>query len=180
MVYIFLADGFEEIEALTQVDYLRRAGIEIVTVGIESKCVCGAHGIPIVCDITIDDDIEEEKIEMIILPGGLKGVEGLKKCRKVSETIDYCAKNGKYIAAICAAPTLLAQKGLLKNKSAVCYPSMLSELRDCLNTNARVAIDGKYITASAAGVSEEFSFALIGALKGAEKADKIRADILAR
>ncbi len=180
MVYIFLANGFEEIEALTQVDYLRRAGIEIVTVGIESKCVCGAHGIPVVCDINIDEAFEKDKIEMIILPGGLKGVEGLKNCGKVSEIIDYCAENGKYIAAICAAPTLLAQKGLLKNKRAVCYPSMLSELHDCLNTDGRVVIDGKYITAAAAGVSEEFSFALISVLKGAEKADRVRTDILAR
>lgn len=180
MVYIFLANGFEEIEALTQVDYLRRAGVELYTVGIEDDCIYGAHNIPVVCDKTIREIDIDDRLEMIILPGGLGGVEGMTNCKKVNEIIDFCAENDKYIAAICAAPTILAKKGLLKGKHAVCYPAMLDELSECKNTAGRVAIDGKYITAAAAGVSEEFSFALIEALKGKATAEKVRTGIVAR
>lgn len=180
MVYIFLANGFEEIEALTQVDYLRRAGIDIVTVGIEDDCIYGAHNIPVVCDTTIDEAEISDDIEMIILPGGLGGVDGISACKKANDIIDYCVERGKYVAAICAAPTILAKKGYLKDKHAVCYPAMLDELSDCKNTDGRVAIDGKFITAAAAGVSEEFSFALIEALCGKEAAEKVRKGIVAR
>lgn len=180
MVYIFLAHGFEEIEALTQVDYLRRAGVEIETVGIESDCIFGSHNIPVICDIEIADIRLDENLEMIILPGGLGGVEGISESPEAMRAIDYCAKNGIYIAAICAAPTILAKKGLLNGKHAVCYPSMLDELSDCSDTSGRVAKDGKFITAAAAGVSEEFSFALIEALCTSEAAEKVRQSIVAR
>ena len=180
MVYIFLSNGFEEIEALTQVDYLRRAGIEIYTVGIEGDCIYGAHNIPVICDTTIDKVDTGDDLEMIILPGGLGGVDGISGCERALEIIDYCSKNDIYIAAICAAPTILAKKGYLNGKHAVCYPAMLDELSMCSNTDGRVAIDGKIITASAAGVSEEFSFELISILKGKETAEKIRSGIVAR
>lgn len=181
MVYIFLANGFEEIEALTQVDYLRRAGIELYTVGIEGDCIYGAHNIPVVCDKTIDEiDAEASDIEMVILPGGLGGVDGISGCKKALDTVKYCVENDKYVAAICAAPTILAKMGYLKGKHAVCYPAMLDELSDCSDTSGRVAIDGKFITAAAAGVSEEFSFALIEALCGKEAAEKVRIGIVAR
>ena len=180
MVYIFLAHGFEEIEALTQVDYLRRAGIEVETVGIESDCIYGAHNIPVVCDIEIADIKLDENLEMIILPGGLGGVEGLTKSREVERAINFCVKNEIFIGAICAAPTLLAKRGLIKGRHAVCYPAMLGDLSDCSSTDGRVARDGIFITAAAAGVSEEFSFALIEALAGDEAAQKVRESIVAR
>lgn len=181
MVYIFLANGFEEIEALTQVDYLRRAGVEIYTVGIEDDCIYGAHNIPVVCDKTIDEvGASDAGLEMVILPGGLGGVDGISGCKKALDIIEYCVKNDKYVAAICAAPTILAKKGYLKGRHAVCYPAMLDELSDCSSTDGRVAIDGKFITAAAAGVSEEFSFALIEALCGKDAAEKVRTGIVAR
>ena len=181
MVYIFLANGFEEIEALTQVDYLRRAGIELYTVGIEDDCIYGAHNIPVVCDKTIDEiNVCDKNIEMVILPGGLGGVDGISDCDKALDMIDYCVKNEKYVAAICAAPTILAKKGYLDGKHAVCYPAMLDELSMCSDTSGRVVKDGIFITAAAAGVSEEFSFSLIEALKGKDAAEKVRAGIVAR
>ena len=181
MVYIFLANGFEEIEALTQVDYLRRAGVELYTVGIEGKCICGAHNIPVVCDKIIEEiDERDAGLEMIILPGGLGGVKGMSGCKIVCEIIDYSVANNIYVAAICAAPTLLAKKGLLKDKHAVCYPAMLDELSECSDTDGRVAVDGKFITAAAAGVSEEFSFKLIELLRGIEESEKVRKSIVAR
>ncbi len=181
MVYVFLANGFEEIEALTQVDYLRRAGIELYTVGINGDCIYGAHNIPIICDKIIEDiDIKDKNIDMVILPGGLGGVDGILNCKKALDLVDYCIENDKYVAAICAAPTILAKKGYLQGKHAVCYPAMLYELSDCSSTAGRVAIDGKFITAAAAGVSEEFSFTLIEVLCGRDAAEKVRAAIVAR
>lgn len=181
MVYIFLANGFEEIEALTQVDYLRRANIDIFTVGVEGECIIGAHNIPVLCDMTLSDiSLDEDNLEMIILPGGLGGVDGLTKSAGVAALINYCVKNNKYIASICAAPTLLAKRGLLKGKHAVCYPAMLGELSDCKNTSGRVAVDGKFITAAAAGTSEEFAFELIRILTDNETAEKVRKSIVAR
>ncbi len=181
MVYILLANGFEEIEALTQVDYLRRAGIDIVTVGIEGECITGAHSIPVICDTTIDKTVKfMDRLEMVILPGGLGGVDGISKSDAALDIINYCAKNDKYVAAICAAPTLLAKMGLLEGRHAVCYPAMLEDMKGCSSTSGRVAADGKYITAAAAGVSEEFSFALIEALCGKEAAEKVRTGIVAR
>lgn len=181
MVYVFLANGFEEIEALTQVDYLRRAGVDAVTVGVEGKQITGAHRIGVVCDTTVDTmEFRGDDLEMIVLPGGLGGVDGLKKSEKVNAIIDYCVKNNVYIAAICAAPTILARKGLLAGKHAVCYPSMLDELSACSDTTGRVAVDGRIITAAAAGVSEEFALTLITHLRGRETAQKVRQGIVAR
>ncbi|MBR3994828.1 MAG: DJ-1/PfpI family protein [Clostridia bacterium] len=180
MVYIFLSNGFEEIEALTQVDYLRRAGIEIYTVGIDGDCILGAHNIPVVCDKTIHESGIDSSLEMVILPGGLGGVEGISGCEKALDIIDWCVENDRYVAAICAAPTILAKKGYLNNKHAVCYPAMLDELSCCCDTTGRVAVDGKFITAAAAGVSEEFSFELISVLKGKDAANAVRDGIAAR
>ena len=179
MVYIFLADGFEEIEALTQIDYLRRAGIDIISVGIGGKRIKGAHGIEVTADTT-EDEISEDGIEMVILPGGLGGVDGIKSSKRALEVIRSCAENGTFIAAICAAPTILSQMGLLDGKRAVCYPSMSDELGNCIPCGERVAVDGKFITAIAAGASEEFSFVLIEALCGKKAAEKVRAGIYAR
>lgn len=180
MVYIFLSNGFEEIEALTQVDYLRRAGIEIYTIGLDGNCISGAHNIPVVCDKTIEEADITDNLEMVILPGGLGGVDGISKCKKALDMIDWCVENNRYVAAICAAPTILAKKGYLNNKHAVCYPAMLDELSCCCDTAGRVAVDGIFVTAAAAGVSEEFALELINILKGQETSEKVRSGIVAR
>ena len=180
MVYIFLAEGFEEIEALTQVDYLRRAGVELKTVGVTGKTVMGAHGIGVCCDITQKDVVLDDSLEMIILPGGIPGVPNLGKSEVVIDALEYAYKNDKFIAAICAAPTLVAKYGYLEGKNAVCYPSMENELFGAKCINSAVVRDGKIITARAAGASEEFALELIRALVSKEAAEKVRCAICAR
>lgn len=180
MVYLFLADGFEEIEALTQVDYLRRAGIEIKTVGVTGKNVTGAHGITVTADITEKNVILDDSLEMIVLPGGIPGVPNLGKSETVLNALEYAFGSGKYIAAICAAPTLVAKYGYLEGKNAVCYPSMENELFGANYIKKSVVRDGKIITAEAAGASEQFAFEIIKALRGSEQAEKVRNAICAR
>lgn len=180
MVYVFLADGFEEIEALTQVDYLRRAGIDVKTVGVTGTTVTGAHGISVVCDIPEGSTVLDDSLEMIVLPGGIPGVPNLSKSEFVIDALEYMYKNDKYIAAICAAPTLVAKYGYLEGKNAVCYPSMENELFGANCVDASVVRDGKIITARAAGASEEFAFELIRALRSKEAADKVKNAICAR
>ena len=164
MVYIFLADGFEEIEALTQVDYLRRAGIKVITVGVTGKTVSGAHGIDVVADIPVGEITLSDELEMVVLPGGIPGVPNLEK----------------FVAAICAAPTLLARYGYLEGKNAVCYPAMNNEMCGANYKKQSVIRDGLFITAEAAGASEQFAFELIRALRSDDAAQKVRESICAR
>ena len=183
MVYLFLADGFEEIEALTQADYLRRAGIKVCLAGIGGKTsVIGGHGISVNADTPIED-VYLDDAEMIILPGGLGGVDGIKSSPKAMSLIKEAYEKKIIIAAICAAPTILAKLGILKGVKAVCYPSMLDELSENgaqIMKECPVVKDGLIITGKAAGASEEFSFELIKALKGVNEAEKVRASICAR
>ena len=182
MVYLFLADGFEEIEALTQVDYLRRAGIEITTLGIGKEYITGTRNIVVKSDKRIEDAFVNDA-EMLILPGGLGGVNGISGNEKAISMIKEAYEKGIYIAAICAAPTILASLGMLKGKKCVCYPSMLDELEaggGIVCANKAVVHDGKIITAKAAGASEEFSFELIKTLKNSDAAEAVRNSICAR
>ena len=115
MVYLFLADGFEEVEALTQVDYLRRAGVDVVTVGVTGEYVTGTRNIVVKADKTIDEVNDLDKAEMLILPGGLGGTNAMENCKKVTDAVVSAYNNGAYIAAFCAATTIFAHLGLLKN-----------------------------------------------------------------
>ena len=182
MVYLFLADGFEEVEALTQVDYLRRAKVDVVTVGVTGEYVTGTRSIIVKADTTIEKVQDLEKADMLILPGGLGGTRGMENCRKVTDAIISAYKNGAYIAAICAAPTILAHLGLLKGKKCVCYPDMQEELLKSggIVEDIPVVCDGKIITSRAAGSAEEFAFELIEALCGKEQKEIIRKSIVAR
>lgn len=182
MVYLFLADGFEEIEALTQVDYLKRAGIDIKMVGVTGEYALGAHNIQVKTDVSIDEVSYTDDLQMVVLPGGLKGMQNLWESDRVKELIGACYNDGKYIAAICASPTIFAKMGLLKDKKATSYPDMQSELSEngAKVKNKSVVIDGNIITARAAGASEEFSFELIKALLGKDAANKVRKSICAR
>lgn len=182
MVYIFLADGFEEIEALTQVDYLRRAGIEVTTLGIGKEYITGARKIVVKSDMRIEDASIDDA-EMLVLPGGLGGVAGISSSEKAISMIKKAYEKGVYIAAICAAPTILAGLDMLNDKKCVCYPSMLDELtakRGIVCADSAVVHDGKIITAKAAGSSEEFSFELIRTLKDDTAAEAVRESICAR
>ena len=183
MVYLFLADGFEEIEALTQVDYLRRAGIEIKTCSVSGEMyVIGSKGIVVKADMSLSEASVSEA-DMIILPGGLGGVDGIKSSETAISMIKEAAEKGIRISAICAAPTLLAGLGILKGRKCVCYPSMLDMLHEgggVVCEDKAVVCDGNIITAKAAGASEQFSFAIISALKGDNAANAVRESICAR
>ena len=180
MVYILLGTGFEEIEALAPVDLLRRAGIEVTTVGLNGKIVYGSHRIGVQADITIDE-LDISDAEMIVLPGGLGGVASIRGCSKALEAVKAVAAAGKYVAAICAGPTVLADLGLLTGINATCYPGQIPNMKDALVVeNAACVTDGKIITGTSAGTAVPFALALIKALKGAEAAGAIADQIVIR
>lgn len=178
MVYIFLADGFEEIEALAPVDILRRAGLTAAMVGVTGKVVTGSHGIPVTADIELSG-VDLHKAEAVILPGGAVGTENLEKSAAVQAAIDHCVEQGKLIAAICAAPSILAHKGLLSGKTATAYPSFQKHLLEGGATvpGDYVCHDGNIITARGMGVSNEFSFEIVKTLVSADIAQKVREEI---
>jgi len=174
MVLVFLANGFEETEAVAPIDILRRNGREVVTVGIGEEVITSSHGITVVPDVTEVDISLSDEIEMIVLPGGMPGTLNLEKSRTVQDTIDYCIANGKYIGAICAAPSIIGKKGLLKGKKATCFPGFEDFLEGAEFTGAPVEADGNIITARGAGVALEFGLKLVEALSGKPAADKIK------
>ena len=164
MVYIFLADGFEEIEALTPYDALKRAEIEVSFVGVNKLEVVGAHGIKVTADI-LENQVDFNKMTAVVLPGGMPGTLNLEKSQMVNQAIDYANKNNLLIGDICAAPSILGKKGLLKNKKAICYPGFENELQGALLSDETVVCDENIITAKGAGVNWEFSLAIIAYLK---------------
>ena len=180
MVYVLLGTGFEEIEALTPVDLLRRAGVPVKTVGLNGKTVFGAHAIGVACDLTIDE-LDAADAEMIVLPGGLGGVASIRACDRALEAVKAVHDNGKYVAAICAGPTVLADLGLLTGRKATCYPGQIPNMRDALVVeNAACVTDGKIITGTSAGTAAAFALALIEALKGSDAARAIADQIVIR
>ena len=171
MIYLLLVDGFEEMEALTPVDVLRRCGADLLTVGVEKKTAVGAHGISVQCDILFDE-IKKEDMEMLILPGG-PGHTSLKT-GKVQELIMYAAQRGIYIASICAAPSVVGELGLLEGRKATCFPGFEQELKGAQVLGDKVVKDGIYITAKGAGAAGEFAFCLAELVCGKETAEKIK------
>ncbi len=179
MVYVFLAEGFEEIEALTPVDILRRGGVDTVTVGIGGKNIKGSHGISVSADISDSEFKPDDKTEGIILPGGMPGTLNLEASVSVMEAVSYCADRNILIGAICAAPSILGHLGMLKGKNATAFPSFQSEL-DGAVLGDFVVRDGMIVTARGMGVSVEFGLKLLEVLKGKETADKVKESIQCR
>lgn len=173
MIYVFLADGFEEIEALAPVDILRRGGLEVKTVGVTGKVVTGSHGIGVTADITVDETVTD-KLCGVVLPGGIPGTPNLEANARVMELVDYAMANNIITAAICAAPSILGHKGYLEGKNAICYPGFEKELKNANIIEASVVRDGNIITSRGAGVALEFGFALLEAFKDFETAEKLR------
>lgn len=176
MFYCFIATGFEEIEAITTVDMLRRAGVEVMTVcvdGDSDNTVEGAHGIAVKADISIDE-IAFENMEGIILPGGMPGTVNLEMSEGVMKALDYCAENDLYIFAICAAPQILGHKGLLNGKNATCYPGFEAELKGAVLSNLPAVKDGKVITSKGPGATVDFAAAIITELKGEKTACELK------
>ncbi len=174
MVYVLLADGFEEVETITPIDILRRADVEVVTVSIKERYVVGAHNITVKADKVISEIDNTNDMEFLILPGGA-GHELLDKSQDVHRLIDIAHSNGIYIGAICAAPSILGKKKLLEGKRAVCFPGFEKYLRGAKLQSDKVVVDGKFVTAKGAGAAAEFGFAICEILKGKDVADKLSA-----
>ncbi len=176
MVYLFLADGFEVIEAMSPLDMLRRAKIETVTVGVTGKNVTASCGVTVTADITIDE-FTFNNADAIILPGGMPGTLNLEENSVVQSAIDKADAEGKLICAICAAPSVLGHKGLLNGKEATCYPGFEDALEGASLSENYVAVDGNIITARGAGVSVEFGLEIVKHLKGEAESQRVRKSI---
>ena len=180
MVYMLLGTGFEETEAIAPLDLLRRAGVEVKTVGLNGKIVYGSHKIGVEADIQIGE-LDVSDLDMIILPGGLGGVASIRASKEAMEAVRYAYENGKYTAAICAGPTVLADLGIADGKHATCYPGCEGGMgKACMAENKAAVIDGKLITGTSAGCAVPFGLALIEVLKGREEAERIAKQIVIR
>lgn len=174
MVYCFLADGFEELEAIAPIDILRRADIEVLTVGVTGEKITGSHGITVTSDITVDRIKLDGDLEAVILPGGLPGAVNLENSSAVQNAVDFAVKNDAYVCAICAAPQILGHKGLLRGVEAIAYPGFENELEGAEISEEYVVVDGKFITAKGAGVAVDFGLAIVAELKSQSVSDRIR------
>ena len=173
-IYVFLAEGFEEIEALTPVDVLRRAGLSVQTVSImKEQVVAGAHGIPVKADVMFDE-VYAEDAEMILLPGGLPGATNLDAHQGLSQMILDFAKEEKPLSAICAAPLVFGNRGLLEGKKATCYPGFETYLKGAQYTAALVEKDGNFITGKGPGAAMEFAFAIVEKYCGMDKVNELK------
>ena len=179
MVYVLLGTGFEEVEALAPVDLLRRAGIDVLTVGVTGKIVYGGHNIGVEADIILDE-MDLTDLEMIVLPGGLGGVASARASKGTLDAIRFAWENGKFVAAICAGPTVLADLGITDGRNATCFPGCESQMGKANMVNAAAVTDGKLITGTSAGCAVAFGLELIRALKGAEAAAAIEKQIVIR
>ena len=174
MVDILLADGFEEAEALVTADLLRRGGCEVTLVGLDGLTVTGAHHITVTADATLSQ-VTTDDLEMLVLPGGLGGVENIRMNLFALAFIQSARDKGAYVAAICAAPTILAHIGILDRRSAVCYPGMENQMYSAVvKEGCPVVADGRIITGEAAGAVFDFGLKLVEVLKGAQAAQQVR------
>ncbi len=178
MVYVLLAEGFELVEAMAPVDILRRAKVEVKTVGVTGLRVKASNGV----EVTADQEIAgagTEDLDCVVLPGGLPGTLNLEKSPQVQALVDFCAQKGKLLAAICAAPSILAHKGLLNGREATAFPSFQKDVEEGGGrlSSRYVVQDGPFITARGMGVSTQFGLKLAEVLASPETAQEIRAAI---
>ena len=180
MIYMLLGTGFEETEAIAPLDLLRRAGLEVCTVGVNGKIVYGSHNIGIEADILLGQ-MDLTAMDMIILPGGLGSVASVRASKEAMEALRFGWENGKYVAAICAGPTVLADLGITEGKNATCYPGCEGQMGSAnMIPGAASVRDGKLITGTSAGCAIPFGLSLIEALKGKEEAERIAKQIVIR
>ncbi|MBE6828086.1 MAG: DJ-1/PfpI family protein [Ruminococcaceae bacterium] len=177
MIYMFLAEGFEEVEALAPLDVMRRAGLDVATVGVGDNFIRGSHGVTVVCDLSTTGLEVPEFFDGVILPGGMPGTVNLEKNRTVQAFIDAAYERHEYLCAICAAPSILGHKGYLSGKNAVCFPGYEEELEGAVISDKGVVRDGKFITAKGMGVATEFGLEIVAAFLGQEKADSVKSKI---
>ena len=180
MVYVLLGTGFEEVEAIAPIDLMRRAGVEVLTVGIGGKTVYGGHGIGVEADITLEE-MDLTNLEMIVLPGGLGGVASIRASRAAMDAVAFAAENRRYVAAICAGPTVLADLGITDSRKVTCYPGCEEKMgaAECIPNEACIQ-DGNVITGTSAGCAVAFGLKLIAALKGEDVAKTVAEQIVIR
>lgn len=180
MVYVLLGTGFEEVEAIAPIDLMRRAGIAVCTVGLNGKTVVGGHGIGVEADITVGE-MDLTNLDMIVLPGGLGGVASIRGCKEALDAVSFAWENGKFVAAICAGPTVLADLGIPDHKNATCYPGCENAMGSAnIIPGAACVRDGKLITGTSAGCAVPFALELIKALKGETAAKTVADQIVIR
>lgn len=179
MVYIILGNGFEEIEAISPCDILRRGGVEVQFAGIGGRLITGGNGITVQADCTVEE-MNLDAMELIMLPGGLGGVRSVQGCETALNAVRYAYENGKYVTAICAAPTVLAQLGITDGKRAVCYPGMEDQMGTAVMQEANAVRDGNVLTGRAPGAAMDFGYLLLETLKGKEVAEKVRSGMVYR
>ena len=180
MVYMLLGTGFEETEAIAPLDLMRRAGIDVMTVGVNGKTVYGSHGIGVEADITLEE-MDLTSLDMIVLPGGLGGVTSVRASRAAMDALAFAWENEKFVAAICAGPTVLADLGITAGRTATCYPGCEDGMGTAqVRSDVPCIRDGKLITGASAGCAIPFGLELIAALKGQEAADTVKKQIVIR
>ena len=177
MVYVLLGTGFEETEAITPIDLMRRAGIPVQTVGLNGKVIFGGHGIGVEADIS-PEQMDLTALDMIVLPGGLGGVRSIRESKPAMDAIRFAHENDKFVAAICAGPTILAELGITDGKNAVCYPGCEAEMGSAHMVTAPCVRSGKVITGTSAGCAVAFGLGLVEALKGREESARIAQQIV--
>lgn len=178
MIYVHLAQGFEEIEAVTVVDILRRGGLDVKTVSVTgAREVAGSHGIPLTADLLFED-ADYGACEMMVLPGGLPGTTNLQKHKALMKTLTEFSASGRPIAAICAAPMIFGAMGLVRGKRATIYPGMEDELQGALVQNDRVVEDGGVVTSQGPATAMEFALALLARMAGQKTADRVKGGLL--
>lgn len=177
MIVLFMANGTEEIEALTPLDLLRRAGLDVVTVGVGGKRIVGSHGIPIECDLSEEEWAPQENLQGVILPGGMPGTRHLDASAAVEKALHLAVEQNAWVGAICAAPLILGRRGLLQGRKATCYPGFEKELLGACTQGDPVCRDGRFITAKGAGVALDFALELVNAFCGEERAKALSEEI---
>ncbi len=177
-VAVPLAPGFEEIEAVTVIDILRRAGLEVVTAGLREGPITGSHDIAVTPDRSLDE-IRSEDFDMVVLPGGIPGTDHLREDPRVLELLQEMARARKYTCAICAAPVVLKAAGVVSGKAVTSHPVVEKDLGDLDYRQDRVVVDGTVVTSRGAGTAMEFALELVRILVGAEEADRLAGAMLA-
>jgi len=174
-IAVLLAEGFEEVEAVTPIDFLRRAEIDVVTAGISGKSLTGGHAIVINADVHIGDISESaDEFDGVIIPGGMPGAQNIVDSKEASEFIKTMMESGKLVAAICAAPAVvLTPLGVIKGKKATCYPGFEEKFTNATFEPGRVVVDGNVITSRSPGTAAEFAVAIIRYLIGDDAADYV-------
>lgn len=172
MIYVFLADGFEETEAITPIDLLRRAGEKVTIVGVTGKTVIGCHGIPVTADKT-EAEVSPDDMAMVVLPGGMPGTKNLETSPVVARFLEAAVKGGHFIGAICAAPSILGHRGMLTGRTAVSFPDYERELSGAVIGDAETVRDGNIITSRGAGSAVSFGLKLVEVLHGEKTADEL-------